>query len=51
MTGPSAYCGGLWLAALASMADMADQAGQQVWELKYFSHFLIKYFSYFLIKY
>ena len=29
MTGPSAYCGGLWLAALASMADMADLAGQQ----------------------
>ena len=29
MSGPSAYCGGLWLAALASMADMADLAGQQ----------------------
>ena len=27
MTGPSAYCGGLWLAALASMADMSDMAG------------------------
>lgn len=24
MSGPSAYCGGLWLAALASMAAMAD---------------------------
>ena len=29
MTGPSAYCGGLWLAALASMADMADMAEQE----------------------
>eukprot|EP00090_Calanus_glacialis_P001049 TRINITY_DN10747_c0_g1_i1.p1 TRINITY_DN10747_c0_g1~~TRINITY_DN10747_c0_g1_i1.p1 ORF type:complete len:818 (-),score=118.10 TRINITY_DN10747_c0_g1_i1:399-2852(-) len=26
MTGPSAYCGGLWLAALACMADMCDRA-------------------------
>lgn len=26
MTGPSAYCGGLWLAALACMADMCDMA-------------------------
>ena len=27
MTGPSAYCGGLWLAALASIRDMSDMAG------------------------
>ena len=27
MTGPSAYCGGLWLAALACMADMCQMAG------------------------
>ena len=27
MTGASAYCGGLWLAALASMADLCEMAG------------------------
>ena len=27
MTGPSAYCGGLWLAALACMSDMCHMAG------------------------
>ena len=26
MSGASAYCGGLWLAALAAMADMCDRA-------------------------
>ncbi|KAJ8963421.1 hypothetical protein NQ318_018901 [Aromia moschata] len=28
MQGPSAYCGGLWLAALHAMADMADLLGK-----------------------
>ena len=27
MRGASAYCGGLYLAALAAMADMSDRAG------------------------
>jgi len=27
MTGPSAYCGGLWLSALSCMADLCDRAG------------------------